>query len=228
MAVSYVADQNNTVSNRALSLALGTLAVGDLVTVVVYGEQNATAYRPGAPTASGITFTLRQSETSTTLGNFVWVALYTGVVTSAGSKTVACAATTTAGIHGALAGVFPVADGYSLTGSGFSNNGIARGSGVGATTVTTDGPSGSVVFWGSGDWNAVSGASRSLRADNVDRFYEFASGKATHYGGTLVTTGPGTYNVGVTSPTGQKWALVYVELKQTIAPAAPPNFFPFL
>lgn len=228
MAVTYVADQNNTVSNRALSLALGTLAVGDVIVVVVYGEQNATAYRPGAPSVSGVTFTLQNSETSTTLGQFVWVASYKGTVTTAGAKTITCAGTTTAGIHGALAGAFPAADGFSIAAfPSFPNAGIDRGSGVGATTVTTAGDAGSVVIWGSGDWNAVSGASRTLRASNTDRFYEFATGKATHYGGSLVTTGPGSYNIGVTTPAAQKWALVWIEVPLT-APIKPPNFFPFM
>lgn len=225
MTVSYHSDISNTPRQANLSIALGTLADGDIISLIGLSDDNAANHQfPSAPTCTGITFSSRQNITTTSHCN---AQVYTGVVNvgGAGSKTVTWAKPTvftggTSGIYGAVAGVFPTADGYSLAATPAVMGTGTTGSGAPSGTITTVGTN-SLVFWGSADWLAKDGASRNYRSSAADQGYErdAPGADATHYWGSQAAAVAGAQTCGLTAPVAQTWTLVGVEIKFT-PPAA--------
>ncbi len=121
----------------------------------------------------------------------------------------------------------------SFTGAGGGNFGgnvlTFRGSsGVGASAVvavatgaptlnlTTTKANSAIVVVNS-DWNAVSGASRTYRTGAgafSETTYSYIASNYTAYGGYHPNAGAiGTYAVGLSAPTGQKYGLIAIEIK---------------
>jgi hypothetical protein len=219
VAITVVTD-SGTSDFRTLTWNCGTLAVNDIIVVTILTED--ASLRPmNAPTATGVTFTNRVLDAT---ASHDWAAIYTGVVTSAGAKTVTSTPNwaSVSALHGGTAIVFPTADGYSLAGSPVTVD--TRGTGAPSATITCT--AGSVIAAGNGDWAAVSGSSRTYNttsATPTEDAYGFVTGASTNYFWHQ-TAVAGSNTIGLTAPTGQTFTTFAVEVLFSGGAAAPiPN-----
>lgn len=205
MAISVVTDISAAFDARNLSWSLGTLAVGDVIVCSMFTED--ATFTQSAPTATGVTFTQRVADTTAShTADYV----FTGVVTSAGAKTVTSTATGVGSVHmhGGVCVVLPTADGYSLAAT--PNTVDTRGSGGPSGSITGT-SAGNLIVGLSGDWAAVDGASRTYRGTTTEDGYMFASGRATAYFWHQ-TAAAGANTIGLSAPVGQTYTIVGVEV----------------
>lgn len=212
MALTVVTDITNAQDTRSLSWNCGTCAVGDIIVVNMATEDS--TIRMNAPTATGVTFTQRVADIT---ASQAWVAVFTGVVTGAGAKTVTATQSVTPSswtlkLHGGVAVVCPTADGYSLAGSPVTTDTRGTGAPSAAMTCTAN----SLICAVSSDWAAVDGSGRTYRGTTTEDGYQFKSGVATAYFWHQ-TASSGSNTIGLTAPAGQTFTVAGVEV---LGPAA--------
>jgi len=193
-----------------------TPAVGEILVVKGITE-DASSIVQSTPTGGGFTYTLWVSDvTSSHTGCKIW----TAPVTASASMTVTVAHTG----NGANSIVVERWSGAQLATTPATVD--TRGSGAPSTTITTVGAS-SVVSWLNGDWAAISGTPtyNSTSAVPTQDGYTTQSGLYTAYYAYQIATAPGSQTLGITSPTGQTWTLLGIEIENAGATSAPsPNY----
>ena len=91
-----------------------------------------------------------------------------------------------------------------------------------SVTITTTRDN-SIIFGCTADWNAVNGATRTLRDGATERLY-FKDGNYTTYHYTKATTSTGDYTEGVSFPTGQQSSTALLEIRSNpVAADIPTN-----
>ena len=90
-----------------------------------------------------------------------------------------------------------------------------------SVTITTTREN-SIIFGCTADWNAINGATRTLRDAATERLY-FKDGNYTTYHYTKAATSIAAYTEGVSLPTGQQASTALLEIRSvTVAPDITP------
>jgi hypothetical protein len=211
----YEAVWNSNSSPRTQSV---TVAADDVLVVLAVSEDASTTL--ATPSGGGLTYTLRQSVVvSSYTTAYVWTAQ------SATSQTFDVSITASGGGQfGFNVLRFSGSDGIG----GSSKTNVA--SGAPSLAITTTGAN-SAVMSISGDWAAVDGTSRTWRTVNGitptsgnggERTYHRDSAHYAVYAAYWSDAGAaGSKTVGVSAPSGQKYAIVAVEVLGTAGSSTP-------
>ena len=212
----YESVWNTSTTPKTVSV---TTAVGDRLICCAINESMGASRSLNTPTGgTGLTWTLDQSYAVT---NQSMVSIWTATATTA--ETFTCSVTVTNGGTGFWG--FEV---QRWSGSdGFGASGKAQASGAPSLALTTQGDDSALAVY-SGDWNAIDGTTRTVRAISGAAFTETAyfrdSARYTLYGGYYDAAGPaGAKTVGWSAPTGQAYSLVAVEIKGAAGPPPVPE-----
>lgn len=148
--------------------------------------------------------------------------MWTAIVDSNKSMTVSFTNTGSALVYGGNVLTFRGSDGIGATNS--TNNGT--GSGAPSLNITTSSSTSAVVV-ANADWNAVNGSSRTWRTNAgtlTEQTYDRDAATHTFYGGYHADAGTaGTYAVGLSAPSGQRYAIGAVEVLGTNPASNPPS-----
>lgn len=222
-APTLVAEYESTftsVASGTARLTSVTVASGDYL-VILGCTPEAANITLGTPTGGGLTYTLRQSNTTgSNCATYAWTA------PSASVQTFNVSITSGSGGFGYW--------GYTVLRYSGSDGIGASSKTVGATgapslAVTTTGAN-SAVAGLTGDWNAVDGASRTWRTINSvtptsgnggERVYQRDSSAMTCYVASWSDVGAaGSKTTGLSAPSGQKYSMIAVEVLGSSAAAA--------
>lgn len=114
--------------------------------------------------------------------------------------------------------VFRDSDGFGATAS------TNAASGAPSVDITTTQANSAVLVIVT-DWNAVDGASRTWRTNAgslTERVYDRDASTHTYYSGYHADAGAaGTYAVGLSAPSGQKYTIIALEVQGTSSPPPP-------
>jgi hypothetical protein len=195
---------NNATSPKSASV---TVANGDALVVIAITEDESRSL--GTPTGGGLTYTLQEEVNVTDYTHvYVWTAL------SASSQSFTLDVAHASGDNTMWYGLIV------LRFSSVSSIGAAEktnvSSGAPSLSITTTSANSSLVI-ASGDWNATDGTARTWRSVNGSAATETTYFRdASHY---TVYTGyhsdagsTGAKTVGLSAPSGQKYAIAAVEL----------------
>ena len=91
-------------------------------------------------------------------------------------------------------------------------SGIASSQAAPSVTLTTT-RSNSIIFGCTADWNAVNGATRTLRDGATERFYHYRASYFTTYFYTKAAGSIAAYTEGVSLPTGQRASTALLEIR---------------
>lgn len=206
-APTFVAEHettwNSETPNPRVTAAFNALA-GDLLVCIGMSEDQAYPLATPTNTQGALTWTLRQSVVVSAYSTcYVWTA---PVDANKTGMTVSVSRTSN-GYHG-----INVLHFRDTAGVGASAKANASGApSVGLTTGAAD----SAVVVAVADWNAVSGASRTWRTVGTaatEQSYE-ANGHYTLYAAYHANAGAaGAKTAGLSAPTGQKYAIIAVEI----------------
>jgi hypothetical protein len=200
----------------AVSLVTGsfTPVIGEIMVVKAQSTDVLATF--GTPSGGGFTFTQRvQNSTS----SYCRVAIWTAPVTANASMTVTLTQTGN--------------EEHSMIVERWSNAQLAGTPAVGDTlgttpmtgTITTA-AAGSVVTWAIGDWNGVSGASRTYNTSSAtpaEDGYSSVGGNYTAYYAYQTAATAASQNYGMATPnTGTKFKAAAVEI-QAAAATGPPQ-----
>lgn len=184
-----------------------TVATDDIL--VVLGGTEDTGYTLGTPAGGGLTYT---SLATVSAGGFTNAYGWWARATSGASFNIT--------VDGSGSSVFQGVTVLRYSGaSGIGAVASTTGTGAPSLAITTEGDK-SAIAMHAGDWNAVSGASRTYRTANstlpTERAYGTDPSRATMYVATYADAGvPGAETVGLTAPTGQKYSIIAVEVLGT-------------
>lgn len=115
-------------------------------------------------------------------------------------------------------------------------NSLESSGGTSGTAVTQTAPSvsvstsraNSIIFACTADWLARNGSTRVYRADATERLYHRVAEWWTTYHYYKNATTPGTYTMGLTTPSTMKAATAVLEIRQDIGPDTTPPSAPVL
>lgn len=210
------ASSHNTTTPKSVTV---TTAVGDRLALVAYsGDSPSTINTPTGGTS--LTWTLKDSEEG--FVNFANAYVWSATATTA--ESFACQVTNDSGSYKWHFGVFRF--------SGSGGFGAAAGTHVdsagGPTVNITTTQANSAIVVANVDWDRLSGASRAWLTNAgalTEESYAqtSAGGGYTGYSGYHADAGAiGTYAVGLSAPTGQKFSIVALEVLGSVAGAPPP------
>ena len=186
---------------------------GDLL-IVVGTAEDSTAVSFAGPSASGVTWTARGPAVANTAGHSAAYA-YSGAVTGSGDLSVTVTLDSPSNAMWGF-GVF-----LFRNHGGVGSSASTTGTGAPSLALTTTGANSSVVVL-SADWNAIDGSSRVWRPGLSESDYFFASGRYTAYVGRASDTlAAGAKTEGLTSPTGQQYAIIAVEVLGSTGASVP-------
>lgn len=190
-----------------------TVGVGDVL--AIYGLTESNTYTLATPTGGGLTYTLQQSVV---VVDYCTCYMWTAISASSQTFTLSITMAGGTGYWGYSALRFSGSDGV---GASTKTNVLSGGPSLALTTGTDN----AAIVVGSGDWNAVDGASRTWRTinsvtptagNNLERTYARDSSRATFYGAYWSDAGTaGSKTTGISAPTGQKYSIIAVEIKGT-------------
>lgn len=199
-----------------------TTQVGDVLVAVGVSEQAGVVLNTPTNTGTAETWTLRQSVAVT---DYCWTGVWTAVAANAQSMTVSFSRPTSpTGLFGGNVLHWRGSDGVGVS----AKTNVASGAPSLSTGTLTSANSALVVAVG--DWSATDGTTRTWRSvEGVaasENTYFRDSSAYTVYAGRHLDTGSTTAaeTVGLSAPSGQKYAIVVVEVRGTAggAPAVPP------
>lgn len=216
MAAPTFVQEAETVWNTTADKTTGSFSVTSGDILVAIGIR-AHWYTPGI-TAFAISdsqtnaYTLRQNVT---VADYTEVAIWTATAGSTGSMTVSLNdGAETAQSYGL--NVFTISDSDGVGASSKTN--VA--SGAPTLNITTT-QANSIIVVANSDWNAADGASRTWRANagalTEQSYFRDASLYAVYVGYHADAGAIGTYAVGLSAPTGQKYSIAAIEIKGTAA-----------
>ena len=208
---TYAKTLFDTTTSKSVTVAVNA---GDLL--VVQGSSENELYTIATPTATGVTFTLRQSIVVTDYATaYVW----TAPIVSSASLTISTSRSVTNGSWGFGVYVF---SGHGGVGASSKAN-VASGAPSLALTTTA---SNSAILVLNADWNAVNGSGRVWRTGAgtfTEENYFLGAGLFTVYAGYHPDAGvAGLKTVGLSAPTGQKYSIIALEV---LPPASTPTNF---
>jgi hypothetical protein len=207
---------NTTATPKTVSI---TVQVGDRVVVMSLAESGSGGAVNTAPTGNSETY--NQAATLGSATDTARAIAWTMTTTAAGTYNVSAILPSTNSVKwGVMVWVLRDSDGFGTVGA------PTVGSTSNLVTLTTAG-SNSGLCVGSGDWNAVDGASRTRRTINgstgAEDLYGRDSVAYSWYGQRYTDTGgAGSVTAGYSAPTGQASAIIAVEVKGSTAAAAAP------
>ena len=210
-APSFIQEAETAWNTDTTPKTTGSFAVqiGDVLVAYAISENEGVVLSTPTNTGTALTWTARQIVNVT---DYCYVGLWTTVATVAESITVSFARTGVGGLFG----------GNVLTFRGSSGVGASNKTNVASGAPTLDLTTtlvNSAVVVANGDWNAGDGASRAWRTNAgafTEQTYFRDSSLYTVYGGYHADAGAaGTYAVGLSAPTGQRYAIAAVEVKGT-------------
>ena len=173
---------------------------------------------PTTVTISGGSLTWTQQQVVNVTG-YGWVSIWTATVDTA--KTMSVTYTRATGTNNFGGSVFQFRN--ASIGTSAKTN-VASGA---PTLNLTTTQANSAIVVANDDWTALSGTSRVWRTNAgpfTQRSYATVAGAYTIYGGFHPNAGAvGTYAVGLSAPTGQKYSIVAVEVKGQGAVPPPPT-----
>lgn len=191
-----------------------TVAAGDVL--AIYGlTEDGGLYTLGTPSGGGLTYSLQQSVTVSS-----YCAVYVWTATAGSSQTFTLSITMSGGTAywGYDCLRFSGSDGVGNS----SKTNVASGAPSLALTTAADN---SAIVAGNGDWNAGDGSSRMWRTINsitptsgngLETTYARDASYAAFYGAYWSDSGTaGSKTTGLSAPSGQKYAVVAVEIKGT-------------
>ena len=192
-----------------------TPAVGEIIVVKVAAE-NGTGL--GTPSGGSLTYTSRASFAN--VNNNAPGGIWTTTTTSASSMTVS-------------SGTMPLNYWHSMVVERWSNAQLAatpatnttkNGAGAPSTTLTTV-ASNSVVSFLDADYSAVAPGSYAYRSSATDEgIHDKSTAIYVAYYAWQTAASTGSQTFGLTSPTGQTWTLLGIEIQDAgSAPALPPE-----
>lgn len=206
--VSYTATTSLVTAGATKSVSVAVQA-GDRI--VFLGASEDASVSINAPSDTVNTYT-QQERVST--GSYCGVVIYSATAASSTTLTIQTTVTTGgSGRWGFGVIVFRASDGFGAAEQITSNVG-AVGPTLGVTTTQAN----SALIFISADWNAADGASRTYRQVNgvnpTERSYARDSGSHTAYIASYAdAAATGAKTVGVSAPTGQKYAIAVIEVK---------------
>src|SRR6478735_8738830 len=196
---------DNTSTSTALVSSSITVSNGDILVVKAVTESAPAT--PTTPTATGQTFTLRTN--STAVSN-VGAAIYTAVVTgNPGTLTISANWSGS----GRRSAVFERWLGTEAKlGANPAVNATKTGTFTATTTMTTV-SDGSVVTWLDGDWSAQAPGTPALASSaTLEGVHDVSPSSYVSYFGYQQAATKGTQTFGVSSPAGQTWTLLGLEI----------------
>jgi fibronectin-binding autotransporter adhesin len=190
-----------------------TVAAGDYLVVVGMSED--AAYTLSTPTGGGLTYTLQQSVVVT---DYCTAYIWTAPAPTSQSFTLSVSMSGSSGWWGANCLRFSGGTGIGAS----SKTNIASGAPSLGLTTTADN---STIVCASSDWTAADGSSRTWRTVNGFTPAAGGTGEATYFrDGTHYAAyaaywpdagTAGSKTVGVSSPSGQKYSIIAVEVLGT-------------
>jgi hypothetical protein len=216
---SYVSVNSPAADNTTLTTSSFTPTAGDILVVKAAKENSASlTYGPPTDTQSN-TYTLRASHSGTNQAP-VWI--WTAVAGSSVSMTVSM---TSSGASGWFRS-FLVEDWTraALDATPVTNS-TTNGTGAPLATLTTT-QNNSAVTWVNADFAAVSPSGRVYNTSAAVPIEEDVHDKssATNYVAYYASqsaASPGSQTFGLTSPTGQTWSMVGIEILDVPGPGSP-------
>lgn len=194
-----------------LTSASFTPSNGDIIIVKGLIEDTSGSRAYTTPTGGSQTYTpLAISNPASNTYAALWYATVSG---SPGSMTVAVAMAGGASV-GWHSIVVEQWTGAQLAGSP-AVNATKTGSGAPSTTLTTA-AAGSAVSWCSGDWNAVAPGTPAYRSSAVADTgtpHDKSPSSYVGYFAYQAAASAGSQTMGLTSPTGQQWNLIGIEIQ---------------
>jgi hypothetical protein len=192
--------------------------------VVVYGGTADDNTGIATPTGNSITFNLEKSITISDGGSQSGAYIWTGTDSAGGTNWTLSAARSGSNDHwGMTCLVFRASDGV-----GNSNKNFTTTSGAPSVSLTTASDNSAIVAFNA-DWLTGDGTTRTWRTinsitptagNNLERTYVFDNPQFTLYGAYWNDAGTaGAKTVGMTTPSGQKFSIVTVEIKGHTAAA---------
>lgn len=199
----------STASNTTtLTTASFTPNIGDVIVVKVVSESNGSTWNVPTDT-SGNSYSQRLVDAT---ASQCWAQLATSTVTVSASLTVSVSALSgTPSWHSMIVERWT---GASLAGTP-ATNGTKTGSGAPSSTITTTAAN-SVISWLNGDFNAVSPAGRTYNTTSAtpveDGIHDKSTGNYVAYYLHQPAATAASQTFGITSPTGQAWTLLGIEI----------------
>jgi hypothetical protein len=213
---SYTTNYSTAGSSKNLSI---TTQPGDTLVVFGGGDTNgSTALSLNTPTGNSVSFGLQQSiAVNNNASAYIW----SGVDTTGGTNwTLTCTVSSASPVWGFTCAVF-----RNTGGVGASNK--ANTSGAPTLNLTTTSANSAIVMFNS-DWGAIDGAGRVYNTINgsaptsgngLELAYDFTS-FITAYGAYYPDAGaPTTITPGISSPGGQTYSLVALEVLAILIPS---------
>lgn len=186
---------------------------GDILVCFAIVEGNGMTFSTPTNTGTAFTWTLQQEVS---VSDYTRVAIWTAPVTATQSNTVSVARGSgdVGNFYGVNVLTFRASDGIGAS----AKTNVSSGA---PTLNLTTTQANSAIVVANGDWNASDGTSRTWRANAgtlTEQTYFRDSSRYTVYGGYHADAGAvGTYAVGLSAPTGQKYSIVAVEITGTAA-----------
>jgi hypothetical protein len=206
------------VSTSPKTTASFSVLAGDILIAFMGSEDNEPT--PGSISGGSLTWT---QEQSIDVLNFCGITIWSAVVDANKSMTVSVSRTLGSGTQkwGFNVLTFRGSDGVG------ASNKTNVASGAPTLNLTTTQANSAIVV-ANGDWAALTTA-RTWRANAgafTENTYDTGGGSYTMYGGYHADAGAaGTYAVGLSAPTGQKYSIAAIEVKGT-AGGAPDTSLP--
>jgi hypothetical protein len=192
-----------------------TVVSGDILVCFAIAEDFGMTFSTPTNTGTAFTWTLQQEVAIT---DYARVAVWTALATTGQSMTVSVARGSGDTLDYFGANVLTIR-GASAVGASSQTN---VSSGAPTLNITTT-QAGSLLVVANGDWNTVDGTSRTWRTVNgntptagngLEVTYFRDVSKYAAYGAYYPDAGAiGTYAVGLSAPSGQKYAIIAVEIK---------------
>lgn len=206
---TFVAEYESVWNTTAAKSVSVTVAAGD--TLVVFGVTEDSQYTLNTPTGGSLTYTLQQSVV---VSSYTSVFIWTAPCPSSQSFTLQV----TSNIPGTFGINVARFSGSSGIGASSKTNVTGSAPSLGLTTTGAN----SAIVAAIGDWNAIDGTSRTWRTVNgitptagngQELTYSRQVGLYVAYGAYWSDAGTaGSKTVGVSSPSGQAYAIVAVEV----------------
>jgi chitodextrinase/lysophospholipase L1-like esterase len=203
-------DTNTTKTTAAFNVQTGDI----LVAYAVAEDSNGTTSL--AISGGSLTWTNRQTVN---VSQFTYVGLWTATVDTNKSMSVTFSSSNVPG-GGLFGGDVLTFRGSDGVGASVKSNSSGTAS-VNLTTTQTN----SAIVVANSDWNAATGSRIWMNNAGTisEQSYNFISGRYAVYGGYHADSGAvGTYNVGLSAPTGQKYSIVALEIKGSAGGTPPP------
>ena len=219
LVASYPKYSSNTSKTQTLTTASFTAVAGELLVLKIQGENGTVQF--GTPSGGGPTWT--QQALGDLSGDYTYGAIWTATATG-GTTTVSATRTNTT-IAGYCSLVLERWSEAKLD-STMPQTAEVKASGAPLASITTAGDS--AITWLSGDWNATAPAGHAYRSGAVeDGFQDRSPNAYVAYYATQQASAAGAQTLGLTSPAGQKYSILALEILNNASGPAPTEWLAY-